>query len=464
MIQIFRVFMPASVVGLLVSEIILAYFCYASAFFLVSEDDFFLYYAFEGGLERTTLVVGTLILGLYFNDLYSELRVVSRLRLVQQMCLVLGMAFLGQALIGYLHRDFIIGRWQMMLGSLFVLVLLPLWRILFDRAVMRVFVRNRLLFVGANQLVQQVMEEIQDRPQFGIVSVGYLSDAEVVPAIPPVVGPRLGGIEDLARVCAETQPSRVVVGLSERRGQLPVYELLNLRLSGMRVEQISTLYEMVRWRVSVEALRPSELLFEHQVGPNATGLMIQRSYSFLIALAGALITAPLMALVWLAVRLSSPGPAVFRQSRVGLQGRVFNVLKFRSMYIDAEVRTGAVWAQKNDPRITPLGLWLRKLRLDELPQFFNVLRGEMAIVGPRPERPEFVRVLSEQIPFYGERHSVLPGITGWAQINHKYGDTLEDTITKLEYDLYYLKHLSFSLDMYIAFHTVKVMLMRKGSQ
>lgn len=455
--------MPASVVGLLVSEIILAYCCYVSAFFLVSEDDFVIYYGLEGGLERTALVVGTLILGIYFNDLYSELRVVSRLRLMQQMCLVLGMAFLGQALVGYLSPTFILGRWHMMLGSLFALVLLPLWRMLFDHAVMRVFNKVRILFVGANQLVQQVMEEIQGKPQFGIVSMGYLSDVEDS-AVPAVVGPRLGGIQDLARVCAEARPSRIVVGLSERRGQLPVYELLSMRLSGMRVDQISSLYEMVRWRVSVEALRPSELLFDHQSGPNATSLMIQRSYSFLIALVGAVVMAPLMALVWLAIRLTSPGPAVFRQARVGLNGQVFNVLKFRSMYVDAEVRTGAVWAQKNDPRITPLGLWLRKLRLDELPQFFNVLRGEMAIVGPRPERPEFVKVLTEQIPFYGERHSVLPGITGWAQINHKYGDTIKDTITKLEFDLYYLKHLSLSLDMYIAFHTIKVMLLRKGSQ
>jgi lipopolysaccharide/colanic/teichoic acid biosynthesis glycosyltransferase len=164
------------------------------------------------------------------------------------------------------------------------------------------------------------------------------------------------------------------------------------------------------------------------------------------------------------VRLTSKGPALSRQRRVGLKGKTFDVLKFRSMYIDAEARTGAVWARKDDPRVTPVGRWLRKLRLDELPQFINVLKGEMALIGPRPERPEFVKVLVDQIPFYGHRLMVLPGITGWAQINHRYGDTLDDTITKLEYDLYYLKHLSFSLDMYIAFHTAKVMLLSRGSQ
>jgi sugar transferase (PEP-CTERM system associated) len=458
MIQLFRVFIPASVVGLLVSEIILAYCCYASAFYLLGDDDFVIYYLFEGGFERTALVVATLILGIYFNDLYSELRVVSRLRLVQQMCLVVGLAFLGQALAGYISTDLILGRRHLILGSG-----IPLWRMMFDHAVMRVFNKDRILFVGANRQVQQVMRSIQGKPQFGIISMGYLSDTEDE-GVAPEVGPRLGRIDDLDRVCAADRPTRIVVGLSERRGQLPVAALLHQRLNGMRVEEVSSLYEVTKWRVSVEALRPSELLFDHPFGPNSTNLMIQRLYSFLIALVGTAITAPLMLLVWLAVRATSPGPAVYRQPRVGLHGKVFKVLKFRSMYIDAEARTGAVWAQKNDPRITPVGYWLRKLRLDELPQFINVLKGEMAIVGPRPERPEFVKVLSEQIPFYGERHSVLPGITGWAQINHKYGDTMEDTITKLEFDLYYLKHLSFSLDMYIAFHTVKVMLMQKGSQ
>jgi len=463
MIQLFRVFIPASVVGLLVSEIILAYCCYALAFFFVGQDDFVIYYMFDGGFERTAVVVATLVLGIYFNDLYSELRVISRLRLVQQICLVLGLAFLGQALIGYLSKDLILGHWHMMYGSLIVLVLLPLWRIAFDHAVMRVFHKDRILFVGASTLVQEVMKEVQGKPQFGIVSMGYLSD-EPEQDIPAVVGSRLGGIADLARVCDEDRPNRIVVGLSERRGQLPVNELLKLKLDGMRVEDVSSLYEVVRWRVSLAALRPAVLLFDNRMVPDSASLMIHRICSLLIAVVGTALTAPVMALVWLAVRLTSPGPAIYRQPRVGLKGQVFNVLKFRSMYIDAEARTGAVWAQKDDPRVTPVGHWLRKLRLDELPQFFNVLKGEMAIVGPRPERPEFVKILSEQIPFYGERHSVLPGITGWAQINHKYGDTMEDTITKLEYDLYYLKHLSLSLDMYIAFHTAKVMLMRKGSQ
>ncbi len=171
-----------------------------------------------------------------------------------------------------------------------------------------------------------------------------------------------------------------------------------------------------------------------------------------------------MLVVAIAVKLGSKGPILYRQRRVGMNGRVFTLYKFRSMYTDAESRTGAVWATKDDPRITPVGRFIRKVRLDELPQFWNVVKGDMAIVGPRPERPEFVELLSQQIPYYRQRHAVKPGITGWAQISHKYGDTELDAMVKLEYDLYYIKHIAPALDFYIIFHTIKVMLLQRGAQ
>ncbi len=463
MIRLFRVSLPASVVGLLLTEILLAFGCYVAAFLLITEEDLQLNYLYEGGLERNIVVAASIILGVYFNDLYSDLRVMSRLRVVQQYCLVLGMAFLVQALLSYLYPELILGRWQMMVGSAMALVLLPAWRMMFDVLVFRILNRQKVMFVGANRQVELITSSLLEKPQFAMTSCGYLACHEMEDPFPGL-GPWLGRMNEVKEIYQRERPDLVVVGLKERRGQMPVHELMQLRLSGVRVEDASTLYEKVMWRVSVESLRPSQLLFSAELGPNPRNLTLQKVYSLLLALIGTVITLPLMIVVWLAVRLTSPGPGLYRQSRVGMNGRVFEVLKFRSMYIDAEARTGAVWAQKNDPRITPVGRWIRKLRLDELPQFLNVLKGDMAIVGPRPERPEFVSVLSEQIPFYGQRHTILPGITGWAQINHKYGDTLEDTITKLEYDLYYLKNLSFSLDMYIIFHTVKVMLLSRGSQ
>jgi len=214
----------------------------------------------------------------------------------------------------------------------------------------------------------------------------------------------------------------------------------------------------------VKDLRPSQLVFMTDLGPRPDSEFWQGVYSFGIALVGFAIASPLMLLVGMLVRLTSRGPVFYRQRRTGKSGVPFTLLKFRSMYQDAEARSGAVWATKNDPRTTPLGRWLRRLRIDELPQLINVLRGEMVIVGPRPERPEFVEVLVEQIPYYHQRLAVKPGITGWAQINHKYGDTMEDTLLKLEYDLYYIKNLNLTLDLYIMFHTLKVMMLSRGAQ
>jgi exopolysaccharide biosynthesis polyprenyl glycosylphosphotransferase len=211
-------------------------------------------------------------------------------------------------------------------------------------------------------------------------------------------------------------------------------------------------------------MRPSQLIYAGELGPRPGIVALQVFYSRLIALIGLVVTLPILVLVAVAIKLSSRGPVLFRQIRVGWQGRHFVLYKFRSMRADAEAETGAVWASKNDPRVTLVGRWLRRLRLDELPQFINVLRGDMSIVGPRPERPEFVAILSKQIPFFRQRLCVRPGITGWAQINHKYGDTLEDAARKLEYDLYYIKHLSPSLDAYIVLQTLKIVLLQRGAQ
>lgn len=463
MIRIFKVFIPASVVGLLLSETLLVIACYIGAYALVGPDNLDIFLFYDGGMERVLFVAASVLVGVYLNDLYSELRVISRLRLVQQFCLVMGMAFLAQSLASYVFKDMVLGRWHMMVGSGLAMVILPAWRLTYDVLFIRKRNRRRILFLGANNLVQAIVKTIHEKPQFGMSCVGYLAEEPAEPQFTQQV-PYLGPVCNLSTVYAEHKPSMIVVGLPEQRDRMPMDDLMQLRMAGVPVEDSSYLYETMLWRVSLQALRPSQLLFSNSIGPNARNLAIQRLYSTLISLAGFLIALPIMAIVWLVVRLSSPGKALYSQRRVGLNGKEFFVYKFRSMYIDAEARTGAVWAQKNDPRVTPVGRWLRKLRLDELPQFFNVIRGDMAIVGPRPERPEFVKVLSEQIPYYNQRHAILPGITGWAQINHKYGDSIEDTITKLEYDLYYLKHLSLSLDMYIIFHTAKVMLLSKGSQ
>jgi exopolysaccharide biosynthesis polyprenyl glycosylphosphotransferase len=290
--------------------------------------------------------------------------------------------------------------------------------------------------------------------------IGYLDEGQGSDALPGV--PCLGTLGDLTKL-AEPKPNRIVVGLTERRNRLPIQDLLELRYSGIKIEEASQLYEIAFGRVCTRDFRPSQLIFS-DLNPRGGSETFQAVYCTIVALVLLILTSPLLLIVAILVRLTSPGPVLLRQRRVGRGDKVFTVYKFRSMYADAEARTGAVWATLNDPRITPFGRILRRSRLDELPQLFNVLKGEMAIAGPRPERPEFVKTLSEKIPYYRQRHSVKPGITGWAQINYKYGDTIEDTIAKLEYDLYYIKNISMSLDAYIFFHTVKTMLLSRGAQ
>jgi exopolysaccharide biosynthesis polyprenyl glycosylphosphotransferase len=241
-------------------------------------------------------------------------------------------------------------------------------------------------------------------------------------------------------------------------------ELLELRFAGNIIEEAATAYERVCGRVCIKDLRPSQLIYSGELGPRRESQFYQTISNLVFAAMGIVLALPFMLLTALAVRLSSPGPVLYRQTRVGMDGVPFTLYKFRSMRQNAEATTGAVWAAKDDPRVTPVGRVIRRIRFDELPQLFNVLKGEMSIVGPRPERPEFVKALSEQIPYYRQRHCVRPGITGWAQINYKYGDTLEDTITKLEFDLYYIKNMTMGLDAYVIFHTIKAMLLSRGAQ
>jgi sugar transferase (PEP-CTERM system associated) len=460
MIRLFRVFIPTSVVALLISEIVLVFACFVLATYVVLEVGPDVMLLYEGGLGNIAIVAASVILGLYFNDLYTELRVRSRIALTQQLCLVIGAAFLVQALLSYVNRELMVPHNIMMAGSAFLLLSLPAWRLLYNQTVVKALGGHRLLFVGNDPIVGEIAERVSKHPELGYEVVGSVND----PLDDSQVSASrvLGTIDGLEHVVHQVKPDRIVIGMTERRRRLPVFELLDLRLAGIPIIPASDLYEIAFGRICTRALRPSDLIFASEIGPSKRTQLMQSIYSVVLAVIGTTITAPLMMLVAIAVKLTSRGPLLYRQTRVGLHDRLFTVYKFRSMYAHAEADTGPVWAAENDPRVTPVGRWLRKLRIDELPQFFNVLRGDMAFVGPRPERPEFVRTLTEQIPYYRLRHCVKPGITGWAQISYKYANTFADTITKLEYDLYYIKHLSASLDMYIIFHTLKTMLLSRG--
>ncbi len=463
MTRFFRVNVPATSLTLLVSDILLATSAFVLATYLTFDVDPQTYLLDEGGLARLVPVVLTILVGMHFSDLYSRVHVQSRIVLLQQLCLVMGVAFLVQGFLSYLIPSQRVSIHVMVVGSTLAMAGLFLWRIAFSAFAHQVMGRDTLLLVGSSPVLEDIARHIEEHPELALEVTGYVADGQETGA-PLPGGKVLGPLSSLTEVVQATRPHRLVIGMSERRQRMPVVELLDLRFAGYIIEEAATTFEHVCGRVCIRELRPSQLIYSGELGPRTTTLLAQTKSNRLLSALALVVASPVMLLTALAVRLSSPGPILYRQVRVGLDGRLFTLYKFRSMRADAEAQTGAVWASKDDPRITRVGRIIRKLRFDELPQLFNSLIGDMSIVGPRPERPEFVQALSEKIPYYRQRHCVRPGITGWAQINYKYGDTLEDTIMKLEYDLYYIKNMSFRLDSYIVFHTIKAMLLSRGAQ
>lgn len=462
MLRLFNVYIPTSVVALLLSEIVLLFTCYVIAAALRMTTDLEVFFLYGTGFLGTGTVIGSIVLGMYFQDLYTQFRIRSRLVLIQQVCLAIGVAFLIQAILNYVSPGMLLPRWVMLYGSALALIAIPLWRVAYELAVTQAIAAQQVLFVGSNNVVLQLASEFNSSPELGLRCLGFVEDNPE--GKNPDDSDVLGPLTDLKKIVEATRPDRIVVGLKERRGRLPVNDLLELRFSGIPIEQAGSLFEATFGRITTQELRPSDLIFTAGLGPRQSSVRFQAIYSFIIGATLLLLAAPVMLIVAILVRITSKGPILYRQIRVGKDDKPFTVYKFRSMRVDAEATSGAVWATKNDPRITSIGKWLRKTRLDELPQLFNVINGDMSMVGPRPERPEFTRTLEQQIPFYRQRTCVRPGVTGWAQINHKYGDTIEDTITKLEYDLYYIKHLSLALDLYIIFSTVKTVLTGRGAQ
>jgi len=462
MIRLFRVSMPSSAIALIISETLLVFSCYILAGYVTLDlaSDIFLWE--DGGWWRVALVALFILMGLYFNDLYDTYRIPSRTVLLQQFCLIVGLAFLIQALLSYGRWDVIVPRRIMLYGSMLVLVFAPLWRIVYTGAVRTAAGAQKVLFLGTSPAVREIMHNLLERPELGMAPIGFMDFENRSEPLEGV--PCLGLMNDVREAVAEHKPDRIVVGAMERRGALPIDQLLELRFSGIPIEDSAHTYETVFHRVSLRELRPSQLVFSAELVPRRIMVAAQGVYSWTLGVIGAILAVPIMLVVALAVKVSSKGPIFYRQTRSGRYGVPFTLYKFRSMRTDAEVATGAVWATKDDPRITSVGRWLRKLRLDEIPQLFNVIRGEMSLVGPRPERPEFVRILEDKIPYYRQRLCVKPGVTGWAQVNFKYGDTMEDVATKLEYDLYYIKNLAPSLDAYIMFHTAKTVLTGRGAQ
>jgi sugar transferase (PEP-CTERM system associated) len=415
-------------------------------------------------LSRAVLIALVLQLALHYSDLYSA-GTRSRRDLIVGLIQAFGATSLILALIFYWLPTLIIGRGIVLISSVLVVLLVLGWRIMFEWLSSRVGPRERLLIVGTSTAAVELARELYERRySLGVELTGFI-DADETKVGMPIINPGvIGTISDIPRIVRERQVDRVVVSLADARGKFSMDALLEMKLTdGVNFDHLASVYERYTGKIAVENLRPSWLVFSEGFRKTRTLTVAKRVLDLVLAGVGLVLAAPVMLLVAVATRLTSPGPALYHQTRVGQSGRTFTVHKFRSMRPDAEAATGAVWSTAGDPRVTPVGRFLRRTRLDELPQLWNILRGDMSFVGPRPERPEFIERLTAQIRFYGQRHAVRPGLTGWAQVRHTYGSTVDDAMQKLQYDLYYIKNLSIAFDLFIILETIKTVLVRRGS-
>ena len=400
----------------------------------------------------------------YLFDLYDFLVMHDRRELVLRLIQALGLAWIALAFSFYAFPGLMLGRGISLIALPLALGLMISWRVMIHWFLGHPDFGERILIVGSGNLAVEMAREVLNRPDAGYRIVGFVgTDAELLGK--SLINPRVIGMtDDLDEIVKRENIDRIIVAMGERRGQLPTSKLLKLSLAGqVTIEEGASFYERITGRVSLNMLRPSWLIFSGRGRQAKLAEFTRTAVHWLVALIGAILSLPIVLVTAVLIKLESRGPVFYKQERVGKNGRTFVLSKFRSMRVDAE-QDGPVWASKGDSRTTRVGKVIRKIRVDEIPQFWNILKGEMSFVGPRPERPHFVSQLAEEIPFYEQRHLIAPGLTGWAQIKYPYGASIEDAREKLQYDLFYIKNQSLVLDAIIMFETIKIILFGRGAQ
>jgi sugar transferase (PEP-CTERM system associated) len=417
---------------------------------------------------RVLLIVMVCQICLHYSDLYDLRTIENKSDLARRLLRAIGATSLILGVAYWLFPLLVVEQGVFLLTAALAIVLVMAWRSLFDVIVSHLAPRERLLLVGTSPATVLLARELFERRQeLGVDIVGFI-DPDPARVGAPVINPGVvGTVADIPSLSLRMQVDRVVVHLTDQRGKLPMDQLLDMRLrTGVLFDHLASVYEEYTGKIALENLRPSWLVFS--TGFRKTRLLMgtKRVFDVIASVCGLMLASPLMLLSALLVKLESPrDPILYHQERVGLNGAPFTIHKFRTMRTDAEARTGPVWSKGDgDPRITAVGRFMRKTRLDEIPQLWNVLRGDMSLIGPRPERPAFVEQLTRQIPFYGQRHVVKPGVTGWAQVRYTYGASVEDALEKMQYDLYYVKHMSLRFDIMIALETIKTVVLRRGAR
>ena len=457
MIRLFNVYYPVRTLVLLVGEAVIVWTSFLLATRLQFGPDTEIALRFEGGYLKILAVTVIVLVASYLFDLYDPAQFEEKGELYFRLLLVPGLLALLLAVIGYLYPALMLGRNAYLIGLVILTISLFGWRAAYHWLVRRDSLQDSVYVLGIGDRALRLVQGLRQRADLGMRVVSWTGEMEG-----PVNRDTLGA--HLIEAVRQRKIHHVIVALADSRGNLPVKELLHLRLQGVKIEEATSLNERISGKIEVEHLYPSWLIYADGFRFSPAFMLLRRIFSLSASLLLLLLILPVIPLVILAIKLDSRGPLLYRQQRVGRGGLVFYCYKFRTMRPNAEADTGPTWAGDDDPRITRIGRFLRKARLDEVPQLWNVLRGDMAFVGPRPERPEFVEWLTKEIPYYPVRHVVRPGITGWAQVRYRYGNTVEDAKEKLQYDLFYIKNVSLGLDFLVMFQTIKTVLFGRGAR
>jgi len=418
---------------------------------------------YESLFYKALLIVACIQLSLYYFDLYDFKYFRRRSELTIRLMQSLGVSSVLLALFYFVFPALIVGRGIFFISLVFVGGVIVAWRMAYSYILGSRQFDQKVMIIGSGPLAKSIAQEMIAQEDTGFRVIGFIAeDSERVGE--KLVNPSvIGHHSQILDIVRREGVDRIIVALEERRGKLPVAQLLECKMMGIFVEDGIEFYEHLTGRLKVESLRPSSLIFSDGFKKPKLTIWIKGVAEMSLSLTGLTLLLPFLGIIFLLIKIDSRGPIFYRQERVGKRGRIFQLLKFRSMVENAE-GNGPVWADRVDPRITRVGRWLRKWRLDEIPQMINVLKGEMSFVGPRPERPFFVEKLRGEIPFYNQRLSVKPGITGWAQIRYPYGASEADALEKLKYDLYYIKNLSLLFDLIVIFETIKVVLFGRGAR
>jgi lipopolysaccharide/colanic/teichoic acid biosynthesis glycosyltransferase len=446
MIRLFRVFIPVSTFTLFLGEMLLVSLSYVAGSYLMMDVDPTDYLLYDGGILAIFVVTGIFLLGVYFNGLYSNVYMKSRVILLYQLFLVTGLGFLFEGLVSSVASELRLPIRIMVVGSCLSVMTVFAWRLFFSRYAMQILGNARVLLVGADPAVEAVGRFIDSHPQSGFRVAGYVQE-EGIPRDWFPGSKNFSETGSLQEIIRTTEPNRIVIGMHRAATAEFARLLEDLRFAGQNIQDAAETYEQVCGRIWVRGIQPAELIYTSQFGPPPRRQLIQRLSNPVFALLALIVSLPVLALTWIFLKIHLRGPVLARQDRVGLDNTHFIQYRFR---LDNESTSGGA---RKEARRSGFLATIRKYHLDGLPQLFNVLKGEMAFVGPRPAHPVFVEALREVIPYYPQRHCVRPGITGWAQIQSN--PCVPDTLASLEYDFYYIRYMSMSLDTLIVFQTLR---------